>query len=262
MLEGPAPAPVRLIRALYRSLALAVVSLSGLVWFAISAPFHRRTHRERTQWLQRTCRRLLNGIAVEISVHGTPPSGGMIVSNHLSYVDILVLSTVTGCSFVSKVEVKSWPIFGAFAKLAGTVFVRRESRNDAHRAQSELGEVLANGECVVLFPEGTTSDATSVLPFRSPMFQAAIEADSPITPCAIGYALADGDVGHELCYWGDMTLVPHLLNLFTKRRIWCSVSFGDTMLPSSDRKQLADDVRESVIALKAANDVLVLSFLR
>lgn len=196
---------------------------------------------------------------MHISVNGAPPASGLIVSNHLSYVDILVLSTVTGCSFVSKMEVKQWPIFGTFAKLAGTVFVRRESRNDSVRAQSDLQEVLANGECVVLFPEGTTSDGKAVLPFRSPMFQAAIESNAPLTPCAISYALRDGDVGQELCYWGDMTLVPHLLNLFTKKRIWCSVSFGQTMSPCEDRKKLADKIQAIVTELKVLNDKIVVS---
>jgi 1-acyl-sn-glycerol-3-phosphate acyltransferase len=154
-------------------------------------------------------------------------------------------------------EVKSWPIFGAFAKLTGTVFVRRESRNDAMRAQSELQEVLANGECVVLFPEGTTTDASHVLPFRSPMFQAAIESAATLTPCAISYSLVDGDVGSELCYWGDMKLLPHLLNLFTKQNIWCSISFGDAMAATGDRKTLADDLQTRVESLKAENDITV-----
>lgn len=240
---------------LYRLLALAYVSVTGLGGFALWSLFgHRYSHRERTQWLQRSCGRLLRGIGVHISANTTPPTRGLIVSNHLSYVDILVLSTVTGCSFVSKTEVKNWPIFGTFAKLAGTVFVRRESRNDSHRAQSDLQQVLANGECVVLFPEGTTSDNSQVLPFRSPMFQAAIEADAPLTPCAISYALCDGDVSQELCYWGDMTLVPHLLNLFTKKRIWCSVSFGEPIIATADRKALADILHARVSALKSSND--------
>ena len=199
---------------------------------------------------------------MKISVHGEVPRSGLIVSNHLSYVDILALSTATGCSFVSKMEVKSWPIFGSFAKLAGSVFVRRESRNDAMRAQSELQEVLANGECVVLFPEGTTTDASHVLPFRSPMFQAAIESAATITPCAISYALVDGDVPTELCYWGDMTLVPHLLNLFTKQNIWCSINFGEPVAAAGDRKSLAVDLQWRVAALKVENDRQVVEQMR
>jgi lyso-ornithine lipid O-acyltransferase len=250
---------VRLVRLVYRLLALAFVSLTGLGWYFLTRLFGRKySHSDRTQWLQRTCRRFLRAIGTKISVHGEIPHGGMIASNHLSYVDIIALSTITGCSFVSKMEVKSWPIFGDFAKLAGTVFVRRESRNDAMRAQSELQEVLANGECVVLFPEGTTTDASHVLPFRSPMFQAAIESETTITPCAISYALVDGDVGKELCYWGDMTLVPHLLNLFTKQNIWCSITFGGPLAATGDRKLLADDLQWRVAALKVENDKKVL----
>lgn len=126
------------------------------------------------------------------------------------------------------------------------------------RAQSELQEVLANGECVVLFPEGTTTDASHVLPFRSPMFQAAIESAATLTPCAISYALVDGDVGSELCYWGDMTLLPHLLNLFTKQNIRCSISFGKQVAATGDRKTLADDLQWRVAALKVENDARVL----
>ena len=247
--------PVRLARVAFRLFALAYVSLTELSWFGVTTLFGRKySHRARTLWLQRTCRRFLHLIGTRIAVHGALPTGGLIASNHLSYVDILALSTVTGCSFVSKMEVKSWPIFGAFAKLTGTVFVRRESRNDAMRAQSELQDVLANGECVVLFPEGTTTDASHVLPFRSPMFQAAIESATTITPCAISYALIDGDVGNELCYWGDMTLLPHLLNLFTKQNIWCSISFGEPVAATGDRKSLADDLQWRVAALKVEND--------
>jgi lyso-ornithine lipid O-acyltransferase len=251
----PAGALVRLARVTYRLIVLLIVSSSALLWFAVTALLGRkRSHRERTRWLQRTCRLFLARIGVSISVQGLAPASGLIASNHLSYMDILVLSTVSGCSFVSKMEVRDWPIFGSFAKLAGTVFVRRESRNDAVRAQSDLQQVLADGECVVLFPEGTTSDASGVLPFRTPMFQAVIDANVPMTPCAISYALRDGDVGQELCYWGDMTLLPHLLNLFTKEHYWCSVSFGETFLPSSHRKQLAEDLHARVSALKLTND--------
>lgn len=255
--------PVRLFRIIYRVFALAYVSLTGLGWFFLTRFFGRKySHSERTQWLQRTCRRFLLAIGTKISVQGKIPRGGLIASNHLSYVDILALSTITGCSFVSKMEVKSWPIFGSFAKLAGTVFVRRESRNDAMRAQSELQEVLANGECVVLFPEGTTTNASHVLPFRSPMFQAAIESAATITPCAISYGLVDGDVGKELCYWGDMTLVPHLLNLFTKQNIWCSIGFGEPVAATGDRKSLADDLQWRVAALKVENDTSVIQLMR
>ena len=135
------------------------------------------------------------------------------------------------CVFVSKAEVEEWPVIGRYARWAGAVFVRRHDRADAVRANASVGDSLHNGVPVVLFPEGTTTDGQRILRFHSTMLQPAIDAAAPITPCAIRYELDDGDVGREVCWWGDMTLAPHLWNMLGKRTIRARVIFGEALVP-------------------------------
>jgi 1-acyl-sn-glycerol-3-phosphate acyltransferase len=128
------------------------------------------------QWLNETCARGLKSIDVELSVEGQPPERGLIVSNHVSYLDILAYSAAVPCVFISKADVADWPIFGRYARWAGSVFVRRHDRTDAARANVSVGESLDSGVPVVLFPEGTTTDGSRVLRFHSTMLQPAIDA--------------------------------------------------------------------------------------
>ena len=111
---------------------------------------------------------------------------------------------------------------------------------------SDVGEALENGVPVVLFPEGTTTDGERVLRFHSTMLQPAIDLEAPITPCAIGYDLEDGDVGWEVCWWGDMTLVPHVLNLLGKKSIRARIVFGEPVMAAGERKELSRILHEKV----------------
>src|SRR5271167_2887770 len=204
-------------------------------------------------WLHESCRRGLAAINVQLSTTRQLPSSGMIVSNHLSYLDILALSAALPCVFVSKAEVERWVIFGRYARWAGTVFVHRHDRADAARANVSVAESLENGVPVVLFPEGTTTDGHRVLRFHSTMLQPAIDAAALIAPCAITYELDDGDMGREVCWWGDMTLLPHVWNLLGKEVIRARIVFGEPMLASGDRKQLSHVLHDRVAQLHGSN---------
>lgn len=211
------------------------------------------TLRERAFWLQEYCGKLLPHLGVRWDTCGQAPTTGMIVSNHLSYLDILIYSAAMGCSFVSKAEVRSWPLFGPFAKLSGTVFVWRHSAVDSARAYAELTDCLRTGHPVMVFPEGTTTDGTTTLPFRSTMFQAAIDAGVPLTPAMIHYEpLQDGSVANDICFWGEHEALPHAMNLFSKRRIICHLSFGEALPQTVDRKQLAKQAYERVTSMAVA----------
>ena len=110
---------------------------------------------------------------------------------------------------------------------------------------------MEDGLLVVLFPEGTSSDGATVLPFKSSLLEAAAQFDGPVTAGAIDYALAEGSVADEVCYWRDMTLLPHLANLFTKRTIHAALTFAPFAVGGRDRKALARDLRREIIALRA-----------
>ncbi|HEY6169970.1 MAG TPA: lysophospholipid acyltransferase family protein [Verrucomicrobiae bacterium] len=206
----------------------------------------------RATWLQSSSRRVLRVFRIEIRFDGHIPSKGLLVCNHLSYLDILVLAAIVPCLFVAKQEVKYWPVFGWFAKLAGTVFVQRERRTQAGRTVDEIETVLQTAALVVLFPEGTSSDGQTVLPFKSSLLEPAVRQAHPLSAGLIQYALGDGDVGEEVCYWKDMTLVPHLINLCSKRTVQASVSFKQLREGNADRKQLARQLHAEVLRMKHA----------
>jgi lyso-ornithine lipid O-acyltransferase len=210
------------------------------------------SHPMRAAWLQHTCRRILRIFKTEIQTSGAVPKSGLLVSNHLSYVDILVIATVTPAIFVAKREVRGWPVFGWFAKMGGTVFVDRERRTRVGRTTNEIQSALDEGALVVLFPEGTSSNGETVLPFKSSLLEPATRQTHSLFAGLIQYQLEDGDVGEEICYWKDMTLVPHLINLLSKRTIRASVRFTQLREGSTDRKALARQLHSEILRLKEA----------
>jgi 1-acyl-sn-glycerol-3-phosphate acyltransferase len=182
---------------------------------------------------------------------GSMPPSGLLVCNHLSYLDIVVLSSVQPCAFVAKRDVATWPLFGWLARAAGTIFVDRNCRLSSFKTVGLLRDAIAGGSLVVLFPEGTSSDGTTVLPFKSALLESVVQLRCPVTTAALEYALDDGSVGDEVCYWRDMTLVPHLLNLFFKREIRSSCSFSRPKIRIGDRKNIARELRDEIMSMRS-----------
>ena len=142
--------------------------LAGVNYVFIVA-FRRGGHLSvvRANWLQQSCRRALRVFNIEVETQGPIPTSGLLVCNHLSYLDILVLGALAPAAFVAKREVRFWPILGLFATLAGTVFVDRRKRTRVGEANQKMENLLKTGVVTVLFPEGTSSDGSTVLPFKS-----------------------------------------------------------------------------------------------
>ena len=203
----------------------------------------------RMQLLQGWCRRSLSAIDIHVEVEGIPPTSGLLVSNHLSYLDIAVYSSVTPCAFVSKAEVARWTIFGPFARQSGTIFVQRGNRSSSYRATQQIAESLTAGIALVLFPEGTTTDGSHVLRFHSSMLQAAIDAGVTVTPCAISYTVLGGSE-QEIAWWGDMTLPPHIWKLLGMRQVTARVIFGEPLAATAERRELSEQARDKVVALR------------
>ena len=208
--------------------------------------------RARTVWLQRSSRRVLRLLEAEIECAGPCPRDGLLVSNHLSYLDILVLTSLTPAVFVSKSEVRSWPVFGWFARMAGTLFLHRARRTDVVRISEEIATALRGGHLVVLFPEGTSSDGRQVLPFRSSLLEPVNGQQRPLSVVCISYAVAGGSAENDVCYWGDMTFFPHLVKLLTKEKIRARVRFRKVEHRADNRKELARQLHAEVVRLKTA----------
>lgn len=240
--------------------------VTRLLWFAgeltlaagnfmIACAFQRKERMmgERARWLQHTARRLLQVFGVKSLVVGGIPSSGLLVCNHLSYLDVLVLGALAPATFVAKEDVKSWPVFGWLASRAGTIYVRRENRGDIGRVTQEMQTALDAGVLVVLFPEGTSSGGETVLPFKSSLLEPATRQTHPLWAGVIHYELDDGDAAEEVCYWKDMTFVPHLINLLGKRGVRAGVRFSQLRGGRGNRKELALQLHSEVLQLKSVH---------
>jgi lyso-ornithine lipid O-acyltransferase len=238
---------------IWRAFAVVFFSLFALVHNTIMIPFVRRPRRvhARSAWLHRWCQFACCVLGLRVTTHGTIPSSGLLVSNHLSYLDIVVLSSIRPCIFVAKRDVASWPLFGWLAQVAGTVFVDRNRKFGTPKSVDVIGDAIGAGSVVVLFPEGTSSDGSTVLPFKSALLESAVQLRCPIAAASIDYGLNDGSVADEVCYWREMTLVPHLLNLFFKREIRANYSFSPTKVRGGNRKEIARELRDEVVSMRS-----------
>lgn len=204
----------------------------------------------RAAWLHRACRRHIKIYSCTVSHEGPVPQSGLLVANHLSYLDILVIASITPVVFVSKSEVRHWPLIGWLTALAGTLFIERERRTHVGPVNREITSAMAAGAVVVVFPEGTSTNSEQVLPFRSSLLEPVTAGAQPITVGYLHYELDGGDARNEVCYWGDHTFFTHAVNLLGKRRMRATMRFGTFHRTTDDRKELAVQLREAVLKLK------------
>ena len=238
---------------IWRAFSVVFFSLCALAHNAISISFvpARRRLRARAAWLHRWSQFACRVLGIRVRTHGSMPPSGLLVSNHLSYLDIIVLSSIRPCVFVAKCDVASWPLFGWLAHAAGTIFVDRERRFSSPKVVNGIHDAIAGGSVVVLFPEGTSSDGSAVLPFKSTLLESAVQLRCPVAAASIDYALDGGSVAEEVCYWRDMTLVPHLLNLFLKREIRAYYSFSPAKVRAGNRKEIARELRDEIVSIRS-----------
>ena len=218
------------------------LSAAGALLLAL-APGARRRFQE---WLFRsTSQRLLALLRAEVRMSGLVPEPPfLLVTNHLSYVDVLVLASRLPARFVAKAEVRRWPLLGPLCRGFGTIFIDRSDRRDIPRVLAEIEQALGRGEGIVLFPEGTSSSGESILPFRSPLLALPARLGLPVHAAALRY-----DPG-SVAWWGERSLAPHLLDLFRLQRIAATVDFAPEPVIDENRKRLAERLREAVRDLK------------
>jgi 1-acyl-sn-glycerol-3-phosphate acyltransferase len=209
--------------------------------------------RQRNLWLSKWSRKSLESMGIRLKITGTPPLEGLLVANHLSYLDVMVLSSALPVTFLSKDEVRHWPIMGKFVDFAGTLYIKRENKRALVGLQQHFKDIWDQGATLAMFPEGTTTNGDCILPFHPSLFQPACEQDKPITPVHISYRCEGGNLSEDVHFWRDMSFVPHLLRLLSVRTITASVSFGRTRHPDNlDRKLLASSLREDVLELSSS----------
>ncbi|MDQ8205165.1 lysophospholipid acyltransferase family protein [Pelagicoccus sp. SDUM812003] len=234
-------------------LVLRLLWLAGIFVFAGIDHFlkggKRWSSRQRSLWQQRWSGRLLRGLGFEVTVRGAVPERGFIAPNHLSYMDIVVLASVTPQVFLSKSEVGDWPVVGYFTRIAGTLFIDRARRADVANKEQSFARVIEADLCMTFFLEGTSTDGRTVLPFRSSLLDPVVRNRWPITPAYLKYECEGGDPANDVCWWGDMGFGEHLLRLCKVRRVKAEIVFGEKREPGDDRKQLALDLFADVQGL-------------
>lgn len=205
----------------------------------VSTKLALRAHRALFRGWARAMARVLR---LEIRVEGTPPAPPfLLVTNHLGYVDVVTLASLVDARFLSRADVAHWPIVGVLARAMGTLFIDRARKSELPDVAGAIAAVLARGEGVVLFPEGTSSDGSDVLPFRASLFEVAVRSGVPVTTATLSYRTPAGSppAATAVCWWGDMTFGKHFLELLALPAITVQVEFGARGLHGSDRKLLA-----------------------
>lgn len=239
--------------ALLKSVRVLLRLIAGIPHFTkLGAASPPLPFAKRASELTRICSDLLRLLNVEIRTAGPIPQSGLLISNHVSFVDILVLSSIQPTVFVSKSEVQNWPIIGPIALGAGTLFIDRRRKSDVARLNQQLRHTIDSGVLVTLFPEGTSSDGSSVLPFMPSLLQPAIETGTPITPAFLRYCDHAGQRIDEVAYFGDRALQDCLWHLIKRQHTFVDVRFDQSIPPGADRKSLAASLHSKVTALSKA----------
>src|SRR6266516_4364517 len=179
--------PATTLLAAWRAFAVVFFSACALAEIMAVILFVGQERRlaARTEWLHRWCRFACRVLGIRVTTHGAMPRSSLLVCNHLSYLDIIVLSSIRPCIFVAKRDVAGWPLFGWLARAGGTIFVDREHRLSSSAVVDLVQDAIASGSVVVLFPEGTSSDGTTVLPFKSTLLESAVQLRCPVASAAI-----------------------------------------------------------------------------
>jgi 1-acyl-sn-glycerol-3-phosphate acyltransferase len=232
-----------------RLLRLCLHLCRGLLICAFGFPWMDGT--ARSQQIQRWSARLVAICGIRVDVRMAPglrpADRALIVSNHVSWLDIFIINTVLPCRFVAKSDIRNWPAIGWLCMKAGTIFIARGSVRDVRRIFEHLVVALRSGEHVAFFPEGATARPGTLLPFHANLFEAAIDAGVPIQPFALQYLNGDGALHEAADFSGDISFVQSALAIVRARNITAQL----VMLPAiategAHRRALADSVREVI----------------
>lgn len=190
---------------------------------------------------------------IHITVEGTPPKPPFfVVSNHLGYLDIVVLNSYLKCTFVAKKEVRNWPFLGFMVNAVGVIFVARSKRKDVVRVNQLLAKSLNKHQGLILFPEGTSSGGFEVLPFHSSLLELPARGNYPVHVATIYYETTEGSLPalESVCFFGNReSFTDHVWKLAKTKRVNCTLRFSSEPVQNQNRKELADELRRKIMEL-------------
>jgi 1-acyl-sn-glycerol-3-phosphate acyltransferase len=224
-------AVLRQIRAAWRLTLVLLHILWGCL--IVATTFPRRSLASQRRAKRDWSRQILGHLGVRLKVQGKVPAGGvLVVANHVSWLDIYAINAVRPCAFVCKEEVRRWPVLGWLTARSESVFIQRGSRRAAHRTAEALTDALRAKAAIVVFPEGTTTDGSHMLPFRPALLQSAVDAEVPVVPVALRYRDARHAISPAAAYDGDITIWQCLRAIALADQLVAEV----TVLPAIDAR--------------------------
>lgn len=241
-----------MFRRVRRAVALVFALALCVVRYWIKRVRGPLTLEQRAVWLQQAARIILKCLGIRSQVEGQPPACGLVVSNHLSYLDIIIISAAMPCFFVAKMEIDRWPFFGKAARTGGTIFLDRSSLASAMTVAEQISARLSLPVPVLLFPEGTSTDGAQVLRFHSRLIDPATTAGAPITAAALRYEIEGGVEERELCWYGDEEFVTHLWKVLGVTGFSAHLRFFEPKI-YPDRRTAADQTHAEITAWREAN---------
>lgn len=245
---------VRSVRSLLRSVWRSGLFVGLLVAAVVDCRIRRpKVGAEGAVWIHGWCRRIVRVMGFRCRVEGIVPRGGAVVSNHLSYLDILLYSSVQPFVMVAKTEVRRWPLLGWLTAQAGTVYVERGGGPRTYPiVNAAMAEAYRSGLPVLFFPEGTTTDGTGVLPFRRGLFHSVLNDGVVLRTAALRCMLdqhavnGNATVGEDVCWWGDMGFTSHIFRLLGLRGLRAEMRFGEEISERADRFVLSETAQAVV----------------
>ena len=240
---------MRQLRAFVRAARLVCLTTFAYGFYFVGkvSRLTRPGHGWRNGWFRWWARSVCRTLGVRATTTGTPPQDALVVSNHISYLDIPLLASYIDAVFVAKADVADWPLVGTVCRGIDTIFIDRNAKRDVIAVGEEMERRLAAGLGVVVFPEGTSGTGEEVLPFRSSLLEVAARDEVPVHWAAIRYAVPDSEPPvTESVAWGDMPFLPHVWGLLQIAEIRAEVIFGAKPIVDRDRKALAAKLQSAV----------------
>jgi 1-acyl-sn-glycerol-3-phosphate acyltransferase len=238
---------VRALVGVWRLVRVVLHVLRGVAIVALR--FHALDARGRQAHIGRWSLGLLHGLGVGLVAEGEFRAGAnLLVANHISWLDIAAVHAVCPrARFVSKSDVKHWPLLGWLIGAVGTLFIERERKRDAMRVVHQMAEALASGDVVAVFPEGTTGDGRALLPFHANLLQAAIATEVPVQPVALRYTEPGLDWSPAVSWLGATTLVHSMWSIACARGVQVRViALTARGSAHADRRALAQRLRDDI----------------
>ena len=237
------------LRAVWRIFLVVLLILGGL--HMLRWRFPHWTRQQRGQAKQTWAQDLLKRLGVQTQVSGTaPPETALIVCNHISWLDIFVINAACTTDFVCKDDVRKWPVIGTLVTLSDAVYITRHSRNDAARTGQAIATRLRSRDRVAVFPEGSTSNGVTQLPFRPALFQAAIDAPCPVAPLALNYINEQGEQHVAPNYDGAITFGACLWAIACASHLQANLQFLELIEPGNERRSIATQAENQIIAAR------------